>query len=130
MSNQVETLDLDIREYGQDDVSTVILDSPQNDVKKSFFPFGKKIARCGISIGIGVFLAASSATAMPDIWSDERRRRETATLAWVFDLPVGRPISRMQALRIAMQILEAAEIQREEFAAMESMQGIQWEDEE
>ena len=42
---------------------------------------------------------------------------------------IGRPISRVEALRIVRQILEQAERERIEMAEFEAARGIQWEDE-
>jgi hypothetical protein len=52
-------------------------------------------------------IAASPVTAVPDV--------------------IGRPISRLEALRIAAMILEEAERERSEVAAWEASRGIHWE---
>jgi hypothetical protein len=60
----------------------------------------------------------------------ERRRRGAATATWIQEDVIGRPISHLEALRIAARILEEAERERSEIAAWEARRGIQWEAEE
>jgi hypothetical protein len=81
-------------------------------------------------VGILLAIAASSATAVPDYWFFERWRRGAATATWILEDVIGRPISRLEALRIAARILEEAERERSEIAAWEARRGIQWEAEE
>lgn len=75
-------------------------------------------------------LALSSATAIADPWTDRRKIQEGITMIGVYDLPVGRPVSRAEALRIAQDILETAERERCEFVEWEASRGLRWEDEE
>ena len=71
-------------------------------------------------------IAASPTTAVPDYWFFERRRRGASTVTWILDDIIGRPISRLEALKVAAQILEEAERERSEIAAWEAKRGIQW----
>jgi hypothetical protein len=77
--------------------------------------------------GMLLAIAASPATAVPDYWFFERRRRDASTAVSILEGVIGRPVSRSEALRIAAQILEQAERERSEFAAWEANRGIQWE---
>ena len=70
---------------------------------------------------------ASPATAIPDDWFFERRRRAASTAVSILEGVIGRPISRSEALQIAAQILEQAERERSEFATWEAKRGIQLE---
>jgi len=80
--------------------------------------------------GVVLSLMASPATAVADVWFIQRRRHDAATTAWAFfEEAIGRPITRVQALSIARQILEQAERERIEMAEFEAARGIQWEDE-
>jgi hypothetical protein len=81
-------------------------------------------------VGMPLAIAASPATAVPDYWFLERRRRGAATTTGILEDVIGRPISRLEALRIAARILEEAERERSEIAAWEARRGIQWEAEE
>jgi hypothetical protein len=77
--------------------------------------------------GLILAIAVAPATAVPDYWFFERRRRDSSTAEWILEGIIGRPISRSEALRIAAQILEQAERERAECAAWEAKRGIQWE---
>jgi len=83
----------------------------------------KRLAQVGVLLAI----AASPVTAVPDYWFFEKRRRGTATATWILEDVIGRPISRLEALRIAAMTLEAAERERSEIAAWEASRGIHWE---
>jgi hypothetical protein len=77
--------------------------------------------------GLFLAIAAPPATAVPDYWFFEKRRRDASSFAWILEEVIGRPISRAEALRIASQILERAERERLELAEWEAKRGIQWE---
>lgn len=77
--------------------------------------------------GMLLSIAASPATAGPDYWFFERRRDAAPTVSWILEAVVGRPISRVEALKIASHILSQAERERLEFAEWEAKGGIQWE---
>lgn len=87
-----------------------------------------KIQHFGQIAGIVLTFAASSATAGLDFWFWERRMRNTATVAGIFECVIGKRITRMDALRIARQIIESAEQERIQFAEWEAKRGIQWEE--
>ena len=61
-------------------------------------------------------------------WGWETVMRGTATVAYIAESVIGRPISRLDALRIARQIIECAEQERIQLAKWEGERGIQWED--
>lgn len=82
------------------------------------------IAKTGIILAVAV----SPATATPDIWFSEKRRRDTSTVAVFFEGVIARRISFAEARRIAQKILEQAERKRIEFAEWEASRGIQWEE--
>lgn len=84
------------------------------------------LPRAACAASVGLIMSLSSVTAIHDVWSDDRRCRDTATLTWIFGMPIGNPISRRQALLLARQILEEAEQHRADFIASEARQGIQW----
>jgi hypothetical protein len=86
------------------------------------------LSRTARGAAAGLIMSLSPVTAILDVWSDERRCRDTATLEWVFDMPVGKPISRRKALLLARQIMQEAEQNRVVFTAFEARQGIQWGD--
>ena len=88
------------------------------------------IGRLGQIAGMVLAIAASPATATTDYWFLERHRRDSSTVTWVLQSVIGRPISRVEALRIAESILERAERERMELAEWEAKRGIQWEEEE
>jgi len=90
-------------------------------------PLVSNLLREACAAGVGLIVSLSPVTAIHDVWSDDRRCRDTATLTWIFEVPIGNPISRRQALLLARQIIEEAEQHREEFIAFEARQGIQWE---
>lgn len=87
-----------------------------------------KIGRLGQIAGMVLAIAASPATAIPDYWFWERRMRDTATVSRIFESVIGRPITRVDALRIARQIIERAEQERIQLAEWEATRGIQWEE--
>jgi len=119
------------------DLATIDLQtgSPGTDVSASGAwskSFIKRLETPAISqwvqvAGMLFAIAASPATAVPDYWFFERRRRDVSTVAWILEGIIGRPISRSEALRISAQILEQAERERSEFATWEAKRGIQWE---
>lgn len=89
--------------------------------------FLARLGQLGQVAALSLFLMASPATAMPDVWFFERRRKDIATTYWVVEGVVGKPISRAEALRIAQRVLERAERERLELAELEATRGIQWE---
>ncbi|HLA81462.1 MAG TPA: hypothetical protein VJP78_07590 [Thermoleophilia bacterium] len=123
MSSNGATMDLQIG-FPETDVSASGAWS-ESYVKRpeSFRKIGR-LARIAVMV---LAIAASPATAVPDYWFLERRRRDASTVAWVFEGVVGRPISRAEALRIARQILECAERERIQLVEWEAKRGIQWE---
>lgn len=123
MSNDLATIDLQTGSPGTD-VSASGAWS-ESFVKRPETPW--MTGRFVLVAGMLLAIAASPATAVPDYWFFERRRRDAATVAWILEDVVGRPISRMEALRIASQILERAERERIELAEWEARRGIQWE---
>lgn len=78
--------------------------------------------------GLILAISASPATAVSDYWFFERRRRDTITASWVLEGLIGMPISRVEALQIARQIIERAERERLGLAEWEALRGIQWEE--
>lgn len=86
------------------------------------------LGRFGRIAGLALAIAASPATATLDVWFWERRRRDASTSTWAFEVEIGRPISRSEALRIVRQILHRAERERMEMAGWEAKRGIQWEE--
>jgi len=87
-----------------------------------------KISQLGHVAGMVLAIAATPATAIQDYWFLERRRRDVSTVAWVLESVIGRPISRVEALQIARQILVCAEQERIQLAEWEAERGIQWEE--
>lgn len=87
-----------------------------------------KIGGPGQIAGVILAIAASPATAVPDYWFWERQRLDASTAVRFPGYVIGKPISRMEALRIARQILERAERERIELAEWEAKRGIQWEE--
>ena len=87
-----------------------------------------KFCRLGQIAGVALAIAASTATAAPDYWLWDRRRRDGSTVALVFEYVIGRSISRAEALRISRQIIEYAEQERIQLADWEAKRGIQWEE--
>jgi hypothetical protein len=78
--------------------------------------------------GLSFLVAFSPMTAIPDPWLLERRRRDAAITISVFQEVYGRAISRIEALRIARQIIEQAEKERLAIADFEAARGIHWGD--
>lgn len=78
--------------------------------------------------GMILAISATPATAIPDYWFLDRRRRDAATVSWVVEGVVGMPISRAEALRIVHEIIERAERGRLELAKWEAERGLSWED--
>lgn len=126
MSSDLATIDLQTGSPGTD-VSASGAWS-ESFVKRPETPW--VMSRLAQVAGMLFAIAASPATAVPDYWFFERRRRGASTATWILEDVIGRPISRLEALRIAAQILEEAERERSEIAAWEATRGIQWEAEE
>ena len=78
-----------------------------------------------------IFLAwfLSSTTAISDPFVKERIHHERAVTVCYCQETIGRAISRSEALRISLQILEQAERERLEYAHFEAEKGISWSDE-
>lgn len=55
--------------------------------------------------------------------------KEEQEQALPFTEPIGKPVTRAEALQIATNILERAERERREYAVWEASRGIQWEHE-
>lgn len=123
MSNDLATIDLQTGLLGTD-VSASGAWS-ESFVRRPETPW--VISRLVQVAGMMFAIAASPATAVPDYWFFERRRRDASTAVWIMEGVIGRPISRSEALQIAAQILEQAERERSEFAEWEAKRGIQWE---
>lgn len=86
------------------------------------------MSRFAKSAGLLFYLITSSLTTMPDPWIIEKRRRDAVVTISIYKEIIGRPISRIEALRMARQILEQAERERLAFCEFEATRGIQWED--
>jgi len=125
VNNDLATMDLQIG-FSDTDVSTSGVWN-ESYVKRPESTWNK-IARLSHVAGIVLAIAASPATAVPDYWFWERRRRDASTVTWVLESVIGRPISRAEALQIARQILVCAEQERLQFAEWEAKRGIQWEE--
>ncbi len=123
MSSELATIDLQTGSSGTDVSSSGAWS--ESFVKRPETPW--MIGRLVKVAGVLLAIAASPATAVPDYWFFERRRRDASTVAWILEGVIGRPISRAEALRIASQILERAERERMELAEWEAKRGIQWE---
>ncbi|MDP3964632.1 MAG: hypothetical protein Q8Q20_03185 [bacterium] len=78
--------------------------------------------------GLAISLAVSPVTAIPDPWLLERKRRDAVVTVSIYQEVIGRFISRLEALRIARQILKQAERERLVIAEFEAVRGIQWKD--
>ena len=76
----------------------------------------------------GLVMLMSPTTLTLDYWVGDRRDSYTAGAE--LEVLIGRSISRVEALRIAQQIIESAERERIQVAVWEADQGIQWEDDE
>lgn len=123
MSSDLATIDLQTGSLGTDLSASGAWSESFAKRPESPWTIGQLVQVAGIVLAI----AASPATAVPDYWFFERRRRDASTVAWIIENIVGRPISRADALRIASQILERAERERMELAEWEAKRGIQWE---
>ena len=126
MSNDLATMDLQIG-LPETDVTSSGAWS-ESFVKRPATAW--KIGWFGQITGMILTIAASPATAVPDYWFLERRRRDAITVTWIVESVIGRPITRAEALRISRQIIERAEIERIQFAEWEGERGIQWEESE
>ncbi|MBN1984633.1 MAG: hypothetical protein JW795_24115 [Chitinivibrionales bacterium] len=113
---QSESLRTDLSESGLWNESF----TERSGVSLSFF-------RLGQIAGLVISLLSSPTTAIPDPWFYEMRRRDASSTVSLFKEAIGKPISRIEALRIARQILEQAEKERIEIAEFEAKRGIQWE---
>lgn len=123
MSSDLATIDLQTGSVGTDLSASGAWSESFDKRPESPWTIGQLVQVARIALAI----AASPATAVPDYWFFERRRRDASTVAWIIENIVGRPISRADALRIASQILERAERERMELAEWEAKRGIQWE---
>ena len=85
-------------------------------------------ARGLLEVGMALSLFAFPATAVTDSWFDERRKRDTSTVVCLVRHPIGRPISRAEALKIVRGILLRAEQERRDLAEWEAARGLQWEE--
>ena len=126
MNSDLATIDLETE--SQETVVSASGVWSENFVKRPGTPW--MIGRLGQIAGMVLAIAASPATATTDYWFLERQRRDSSTVTWVLQSVIGRPISRVEALRIAESILERAERERMELAEWEAKRGIQWEEEE
>ena len=80
--------------------------------------------------GLAAMLAVSPMTFGVDPWFPDRRRQASLTLEATFEAIAGRPISLLEARRIALQILARAEQERSRFADEEARRGIDWENDQ
>jgi hypothetical protein len=113
-----------------------VTDSPYTEMSasgswtKSFvkppLPWRSKVI--GPLAGIMLAFAAAPATAMPDFWFLDRKRRDSATATWILESLIGTPITRFEALRIAHQIMERAEQRRLKVADWEAQRSMYWEE--
>jgi len=87
-----------------------------------------RLPRFVLVAGVVLGIAASPATAIPDLWSWERRRRDASVVTWVSPRLSGRPISWAAALLLSRTILERAERERAEIVEWEAKRGMQWEE--
>ncbi|WP_417911019.1 hypothetical protein [Candidatus Electronema sp. PJ] len=127
MNNCIATVDL---QTGTESVYLSALDLQRENIGSGLESMiAGTITSAIAKVGIILAIAVSPSTATPDIWFFEKRRRDTATVALVFEGMIGRRISRAEALRIAEKILKEAERKRIEFAEWEASRGIQWGDE-
>ncbi|MBN1461884.1 MAG: hypothetical protein JXA57_20325 [Armatimonadetes bacterium] len=78
--------------------------------------------------GIILSFAAPPATAIPDFWFWEKRKRDAAAVVSIVEGVFGRAISRAEAISIAQKIIDRAERERLRLAEWEAGRGIQWED--
>ena len=124
MSNDLTTIDFQV-ELSETDISSSGIWS-KSYVKRPETSWN--LYRLGQIAGIVLVTAASPATAAPDYWFWDRRRRDVSTISLAFDGVIGRPISRTEALRIARQIIKCAEQERIQLAEWEAERGIQWEE--
>ncbi len=124
MSNDLATIDLQV-ELSETDIASSDAWSKSHvkrpETRWNFY-------RLGQIAGIVLVTAASPATAAPDYWFWDRRRRDVSTISLAFDGVIGRPISRTEALQIARQIIENAEQERIQLAEWEAERGIQWDE--
>lgn len=123
MSDELATIDLQTGSPGTDVSSSAAWSQSFGKRPETPWMPGRLVQVAGMLLAI----AASPATAVSDYWFFERRRRDASTVAWALEGVIGRPISRVEALRIASQILERAERERLELAEWEAKRGIQWE---
>lgn len=86
------------------------------------------LSRVVLHAGFVLALAISPNTVITDPWLKERRRRDAAITMSIYQEVIGRFISRTEALQIARQILEQAELERLETADFEAARGIHWGD--
>jgi hypothetical protein len=78
----------------------------------------------------GYLFVVSPVTAVSDVWASEARTHEAAITAPALLAPMGRPITRAEALRIARRILLDAERGRIEAAKEEAARWAEWSDSE
>ena len=124
MSNDPATIDLQVELPEMDSSSSGVWSKSYAKRPETSWNF----SRLGQIAGIVLAIAASPATAAPDYWFWDRRRRGASSGALVFEGVIGRSISRAEALRIARQIIECAERERIQLAEWEAKRGIQWEE--
>jgi len=71
-----------------------------------------------LAAGLMLLVMPSPATALPDFWSIDRKRRDS-TISWQLGV-IGRPVSLQEALRISRCIFERAQRERRELARLEA----------
>lgn len=113
------------------------LDTSEDEGQTSLFDVlrGNKFCGTGISarsrgfLSVALILSATSVTAIKDYWVPDTIKTEAQTVNHGIKKPIGRRISRGEALRISQEIQERAERERNEFAEREARGGIQWDKE-
>lgn len=77
--------------------------------------------------GIAIALAISPVSCGSDPWFLDRKRRVPTSVEALFRPVLGRPITILEARKIALEILARAEQERLQFAEAEARRGIDWE---
>jgi len=91
-------------------------------------PLGRDITKGVLrNAGVAIALAISPVSCGIDPWFVDRRRQIATSVGSLFRPIVGRPITILEARRIALEVLARAEQDRVQFAEAEARRGIDWE---
>ena len=102
----------------EDSASNLVIDNPL----KRLTPLLNRIIMP--ITGIMLAISATPTTAVADYWTNEFIERNVITVPWITEKIVRTPISRVEAIRVARNIIERAEYERLTLVKLEAQSGL------